>query len=242
MRPVLFKWRSLTVWSYPAMVYLGLVAGVVAGNVAAHAAGLNAFRVYVATLILFVPSLIGAKLFFVVSHWRHYRQGQRRIFNPQEGGAAQYGGLLLVLPSSIPVLAALHLRVGSYWDVGIFTILVLMIFGRIGCLLNGCCGGRPSGSRLSLRLPNDSGVWDRRIPTQFLEIGLALFLLFCAIAARRLMLFPGALFLLVTAGYAFGRVFLEFTRESYAGRFSIHQSISVALVIVSVTALIVRWP
>ena len=46
MRPVLFKWRRLTVWSYPAMVYLGLVAGVVAGNVAANAAGLDAFRVY----------------------------------------------------------------------------------------------------------------------------------------------------------------------------------------------------
>ncbi len=41
MRPILFQWRGLTVWSYPAMLYIGLVAGVVAGNVAAHAAGIE---------------------------------------------------------------------------------------------------------------------------------------------------------------------------------------------------------
>lgn len=34
VRPVLLRWRGYTIWSYPAMLYVGLVAGVAAGNAA----------------------------------------------------------------------------------------------------------------------------------------------------------------------------------------------------------------
>ena len=51
MRPVLFRWHGLTFWASPTFLYLGLVSGVFAGNAAAHAIGLDAFRVYVATLV-----------------------------------------------------------------------------------------------------------------------------------------------------------------------------------------------
>ena len=244
MRPVLFQWRGFTVQSYPAMVYLGLVAGVVAGNAAAHAAGVDAFRIYVASFILVVPALIGARLFYVASHWRLYRNNPRRIWNRNEGGAAQYGGLLLLLPCSVPVLAALHLPLGASWDMAVFSLLVLMIFGRIGCLLNGCCAGRPSKSWISLYLPNHRGVWDRRIPTQCLEAGWAAVLLVSAIAVRRWLPFPGALFLVVMAGYACGRLVLESTRDrnAEAARFTIHHAISVVMIVFSFATLTVRWP
>ena len=52
MRPILFQWRGLTVWSYPALLYVGLVLGVLAGNVAAHAAGVDALGVFEATFLL----------------------------------------------------------------------------------------------------------------------------------------------------------------------------------------------
>ena len=43
------------------MLYLGLVAGVAAGNVAARAAGIDAFRMFAATLVLIGPALVGAR-------------------------------------------------------------------------------------------------------------------------------------------------------------------------------------
>src|SRR5258708_14795850 len=177
MRPVLFRCRGFTPWSYPAMVYFGFVVGIVAGNIAAHAAHVDALRVYVATLVLIPAGLIGAKLLYVFSHWPLYRHNPRRIWDPSQGGAAQYGGLALVLPLSLPLLAALGLSFGAFWDVAVFTILLVMIFGRVGCLMNGCCAGRRSRSWITLYLPNRSGVWDRRIPTQCLETGLAAVLL-----------------------------------------------------------------
>ena len=146
MRRVLFRWRGLTVWSYPAMLYFGLVAGDVAGNLAAHVTGADAFRVFVATLILIPPAIAGARLLYVGAHWKQYRDSPGRIWNQQEGGMAMYGGMPVMLLLSVPVLAALGLGFGEFWDVAALTILTGMVFTKMGCLLNGCCAGRPSQS------------------------------------------------------------------------------------------------
>jgi len=244
VRPILLRWRRLTVHSYPALLFVGIVAGVAAGNVAAHAAGLDARRAYAATLLLIAPALAGARLLFVATHWNVYRRQPRRIWNRNEGGAAQYGGFILALLCSVPLVRALGLPFGAYWDATTFAILTGMIITRVGCLLNGCCAGRPSHSWLTLYLPNHLGVWDRRIPTPCLEAALAGVLLAGAVWAWPRLPFPGALFLLVATGYATGRLVLESARERRAGlsRFTIHHGISAAVIVSSVAVLAVRWP
>ena len=133
------------------MLYLGLVAGVTAGNLAAHAAGADAFRVFVATLILIPPALAGARVLYVGSHWEHYRSRKERVWDRREGGMAMYGGMPVMILLSIPLLAALKVGIGVFWDVASFTIMTGIVFAKIGCLLNGCCAGRPS--RLPRRAP-----------------------------------------------------------------------------------------
>jgi prolipoprotein diacylglyceryltransferase len=242
MRPVMFRWRGLTIWSYPAMLYDGLVAGVVAGNLAAHAASIDAFRVFVATFLLLVPALAGARLLYVASNWSTFRGRTDRIWDRREGGAAQYGGLLVTLPLSVPLLAALRLPIGSFWDVAAFTILVGMIFTRVGCLLNGCCAGRPA--RWGVYLPNHLGVWERRVPTQCLEATWAAVLLGGAAAVWARLPFPGALFLLVAGGYAVGRLALESAREHGPGaaKFTVPHAISLLIAVISFAVLAIRWP
>jgi phosphatidylglycerol:prolipoprotein diacylglycerol transferase len=243
MRPLLFEWRGIKVWSYPAMLYVGLVFGVVAGNIAAHAAGLDAFRVFVATLLLIPPSLLGARLLHVFTHWDIYRNDRRRIWDRNEGGQAQYGGLLVMVPLSFPLLALLDLPLGAFWDVAGFTIIVGMILTRVGCLLNGCCAGRPTET-WGVWLPNVEGVWKKRIPTQILEAAWAAVLLASMIKVWHLLPFRGALFLYVVAGYATGRLLLESARDLGPGasRFTIHHAISLGMIAVSLVAFTVNWP
>jgi len=226
------------------MLYLGLVCGVLAGNIASHIAGINAFRAYTATLILIIPALAGARLFYVAIHWNDYRHHPRRIWNRREGGYIMYGGLPLMLVCSIPLLHALRLQFGAFWDVATFTIFVGMILTRIGCLLHGCCGGRPSQSWFGVYLPDSQGVWKKRIPTQALEATCAAVILFSAAVVWRRMPFPGALFLFVTLGYSFARFIMEFARDRdpESGVFRVAHAVSMLAFTTSFFTLTLCWP
>lgn len=239
MRPVMFTFAGIEVHSYPAMQYLGLTAGVFAGNAAAHYTGINAFNVFVATVLLMFPCLAGARVLFLASHWDFYRQNPREIWNTRSGGAAQYGGILVGVPLSIPLLRALDLPFGAFWDIGGITIMTGMILTRLGCFLNGCCTGRPTDSFLGMYLPDHKGNWERRIPTQLLEVAWATTVVLTGISLWPSLPFEGALFIYISAGYATGRLVLESLREKkHEGqRFTIQHAISILIITVSVAAL-----
>jgi phosphatidylglycerol:prolipoprotein diacylglycerol transferase len=225
------------------MLYLGLVAGVVAGNVAAHAAQIDARRVFVATLILIPFCLVGSRLLYVASHWQRYRGDRARIWDRSDGGLSMLGGLPLAIPISVPLLAALGLPFAGFWDVAGFTILTGMVLTRVGCLLNGCCSGRSSQSWFGLKLPDRRGVWKRRIPTQCLEAGWALVLLGGAAAAWRVAPFPGAVFLGIMGAYSLGRLVLESMRElAVPGELTTAHIISGLMILCSTVALVILWP
>jgi prolipoprotein diacylglyceryltransferase len=65
-----------------------------------------------------------------------------------------------------------------------------------------------------MRLPDDRGVWERRIPTQLLEAGWAVLVLVGAAIALATRSSPGSIFLGVLAAYAAGRLLLEPTRQT----------------------------
>jgi len=225
------------------MLYIGLLIGVVAGNVASHKAGIDPLRTYVATMVLIVAALAGGRLLFVITHWNSYAGWRRALLGRKSGGASMYGGLVLALAVSVPLLRLLRLRFGAFWDGATFTMLTGMIFVRVGCLLNGCCQGKPSEGKLTLLLPDVNGVWEPRVPTQIYEAGLGVLLLAGAIAGWRWMTFPGELFLLVLAAYSAARFAIEFGRQQEQGQHRLREghAMSAILFISSFCALTFRW-
>src|SRR5262245_56729072 len=123
MRPVLFKLGDISIYSYPVMLYLGLALGLYAQHYAASRTQLNPTRTTIATLILLIPTLIGARLLFVLANWNFYRREPQRSWRTAEGGLAMYGGILLAILLSLPLLAALETPWGGFWDTASFTIL-----------------------------------------------------------------------------------------------------------------------
>ncbi len=243
MRPVLIECCGFRIYSYPAMLYLGLVAGIVAGNYAANLTDLDSAAVLVATMLLLVPALVGARLLFVAVHWRFYRRDPRRIWRRSDGGAAMLGGLPLAFLASLPLLSALDIPLGAFWDVATFTMLVGMIPTRVGCLLHGCCGGRATDGWFALYLPNHLGIWRRRIPTQILEGGLGIVLLLGSVYVWGHRPFPGAVFLAAVVGYSIGRLVLEPTREvqDKIGAFNVQQVVAAGLGMLALAAFVGTW-
>jgi phosphatidylglycerol---prolipoprotein diacylglyceryl transferase len=243
MHRILFSWRGHNIYSYPAMLYIGLLAGVFVGADVAQRAGISADRFAVAVVILLIPALAGSRLYFVLTRWEVYRHDPARIWQRKEGGMAMYGGFILAVPLSIPLLRALGLPFGSFWDAAVLTILLGMAFTRVGCFLNGCCSGRPSEAWFALFLPDHHGVWRRRIPTQIMEMIFALTLFGAAVALRGYSPFSGAIFCLVVAAYGVGRWYLESLREDETGGRdkTVLQVTSILLAIAALTGLVFVW-
>jgi prolipoprotein diacylglyceryl transferase len=243
MRKVLLSWHGYNIYSYPTMLYIGMVAGAFLGARIAQAAGLDADRFAIAIIILAVPSLVGSRLFFVLTAWETYRCEPRRIWRRSEGGMSMYGGLILAVPVSIPLLHVLDLPLAMFWDAATFTILLGMAFTRVGCLLNGCCGGRPTQIWFALTLPDQRGDWQPRYPTQLMEIAFAVLLLVGALLLRNRTPFQGALFCSAVAAYAGGRILLEGLREDASGGRdrAAMQTTSMVLIITALVGLAFIW-
>jgi phosphatidylglycerol:prolipoprotein diacylglycerol transferase len=152
---------------------------------------------------------------------------------------AMLGAVPCMLVASVPLLAWIGLPFWRFWDAATFCILTGMVFARVGCLLNGCCSGRETAGALGIRLPDQHGVWARRVPLPPMEAVVgALLLLGAALAMPRLRA-PGALFLLVVAAYAATRLALQplrAERERVAG-LDPQLAISAALVALALAAL-----
>ena len=222
LRPVLLTVRGRELHSYPCLFYLGSVAGTFAA--AAAAPDKLSVAVAFATTVLIVPALVGSRLMYVLTHVGAYRGRWRLAIRRSTGGGAMYGGLILALPLSVPLLRVLDVPFGTYWDAAVFALLVGMIFTRAGCLLNGCCRGT------------------RRIPTSVLEAALACVLLPGAFALHGGVPFKGALFLSALAAYATGRFALDFTRaERWNRGLTVAQATSVCALLGTLSVFVV-WP
>jgi phosphatidylglycerol---prolipoprotein diacylglyceryl transferase len=240
----LFSVGGRGVPSYTVMLYVGCVAGVLAGSAVAGAEKLNAHRFGLAAIVLLVLALAGARLWYVVQHLQRYRAEPRRIWSRSEGGSALYGGLVLSVGVSVPVLSLADLPFWAFWDAASITMLVGLILTRIGCLMNGCCAGRETSGVFGVWLPNHRGEWRRRFPTPLLEAGWASVVLAWALATRTDLPFAGATFASVIAAYAAGRLVLDSTREhaSVARAWRSNFVISGALLLVAVAVLVSGWP
>ena len=242
MYPVLFVWRGYRVFSYPAMLYVGLVTGLILQTLIAARAGLPHVRVYFATLTLLPIALAGSRVLYVMAHWPEFRRAPHLIWRRGEGGLAMYGGVPFMIAASIPVLALFRLPFWTFWDTAVFCISAGMAFARVGCLLNGCCAGRATSGWFAVWLPDQNGRWEWRIPTQLLELAVAVLLLAGAWLVVDRLHTPGQLFLSTVIAYASARVILQQTRDDRerAGRTDLHSMISLALILVALLFVVGR--
>ncbi|MGQ0648261.1 MAG: prolipoprotein diacylglyceryl transferase [Gemmatimonadaceae bacterium] len=226
---------------YPTMLLIGMSVGVALGTLFASRRGLPADRAFIGYTVLLVPALLGARVLHVIRKWPHYRANPRLILSRNDGGLALYGGLILTLIVSWPLLAALALPAARFWDGAAVVILVGMAFTKLGCHLNGCCAGRRTTGRWSVQLRRDPlGV--RRTPAQLLEGALALLLLTVLVPASTAYGAAGSLFWSASLGYAAGRFVLEGMRDTFDARRRLNSNrwISLALGGAALVALFIR--
>jgi phosphatidylglycerol---prolipoprotein diacylglyceryl transferase len=210
------------------MQYVGVLVGLTLGAEVTRRLGGDPNRFLIAGFVVFIPAVVGAHL------GPELLRGsvRRRSWLLPRGGSAVFLGLPPLLLTAPLVAWIVAIPAGVFLDGVAVAVTAGTIFGRIGCLLQGCCSGRPTRGRFGIQLTDAYGVRARRVPTQLLDAAWAAILLAALLLAVG-HLPAGACFFLGSVLYGCGRLITDFTRQERPrhGRLSRAQYVSLALIL-----------
>jgi phosphatidylglycerol:prolipoprotein diacylglycerol transferase len=174
------------------------------------------------------------------------------------GGLTYYGGFIGASIAGIALLRRDGFPAWKAADMAGFTVALGLGFGRMGCLLAGCCFGvrtdgplglsfppRSSASEAQFKLgvlPSISRASEPVLPTQLFESAMSLGIAaFCLLYLHPRKRFDGEVFAWFVGLYALGRFTLEFFRaDDRGGFFGLSTSQLLGLVLVGVAVALHR--
>jgi prolipoprotein diacylglyceryltransferase len=227
------------------MLYVGIYAGILTSAWLAERSGISPLRMGAGCLACALSALIGARIYHLLVFPPRYleKRSWAALWDPKSGGASIFGSLLAVAPFSIFMAYVLRIPAAVFWDHMSAGILMGSVWLRLGCVFNGCCGGRETQRWYGVCLHDTQCVRKRRIPVQFMEMawwllaGVGFILLWPKAFA------PGSYALGMLAWYGLGRFWLDSLRETpdtVAGGLRINQVVAGALALTAGGALLIR--
>lgn len=156
-----------------------------------------------------IAGFVGARLTFVAIYWTSYQSNLLGIVWPINSGFNPFGGLFFA--------AATMFFYGRYKQMSFWptmdALAPIIITGLICVSLADFLGGPGFGTATDLPWAIDQfGI--RRHPVQLYEVGIGLLALLAWWFYRERRAFNGHLFLLTTAVYCFGRLFVDAFRAN----------------------------
>ena len=158
---------GIPIRGYGVMLLLGVVCGV---GLAAHRAqrmGVNPEVIMSLAVWMTVPGILGARVFYVIQYWGSNFQADtlqgtmRNVFDITQGGLVVYGSLIGALLGFYIYTKKNNLPAFALADIIAPSMLLGLFFGRIGCLLNGCCYGGVCEYPWAIQFPDDSPPYIR---------------------------------------------------------------------------------
>jgi len=225
MHPVLLELGRLQIRSYGFMLAVSFLLGIWLAGRRAKRYGIDAQKILDLSVVIILAAVVGSRLLYVVFHLDQYRN-PLDVFALWQGGATFYGGFLLATAASYWWIQRNGLSFLTVADVCAPAIALGLVFTRIGCLLSGCCYGKPTDGPLGLVFPPDSPAGSAAAalaqemgrdtvalhPAQAYSSlkGLLIFLTLMLLAPK--LTKPGSTFGLLLVLYGIGRFVVDFFR------------------------------
>lgn len=218
MHSVAFQFGEFTVYWYGVLAAAGFLVAFWSSCRRAPREGFSPEVIMDLAPWLIGGAIVGARLFFVITRWREDFASRPfwEIFALRRSGLVWYGGLI---GASLATIVYARVRRAPLWklaDVIAPGIALGHVFGRIGCLMTGCCYGRPTELPWAIRFPTEH--WTAGVPvhpTQIYEALLNALLYAGLMLLYRRKRFDGQIFGSYLVGYALLRGFVEIFRGDY---------------------------
>ena len=172
-------------------------------------------------LWIIIGTIVGARALHVISYWKEEFADKpfTEVFMVWHGGLVFYGGLIGASLATVLYARSKRLPLWKLADALAPSISLGYFFGRLGCLMNGCCYGRPTDVPWAIHFPEGVTPYSTGVhPTQLYEscLGLALYGALAWLYRRKK--FDGQVFAAYLMSYAVLRSFVE----SFRGDYTVH--------------------
>lgn len=238
MRLELFKIFGLSIKGYGTMIALGICAALLLLDYRAKKRGYDEDGILNMSILTIIAGVLGGKLLYIITDLKEIIQNPSILKDVGYGFViygAVTGGALGVIYYSMRK----KWKVMKVLDLVIPSVALAQGFGRIGCLLAGCCYGKETTLPIGIVFNNSPfappGV--TRFPTQIIssifDFLLALFLLWYDKKERK----EGRVFACYVIIYSVGRFIIEFFRDDPRGNvgvLSTSQFIAIITVVIGI--------
>ena len=245
MKNELLKIGPFTVYGYGLMIAVGILAAYFTGERRAKKRGLPYEHVFNLVVWCVLGGFLGAKILYWITEWKSIVANPGFLGDTLTDGFVVFGGIIGGILTAYVYCRIKNLDFLRFFDTLMPSVALAQGFGRIGCLLAGCCYGRETNSAFSITF-HDSGVAPNGvalIPTQiyssildFIHYGILLFIL----KKQKKDGETAAAYLIF---YSAGRFVLEFFRGDLArgsvGALSTSQFISLFTFVAGIVLLLV---
>ncbi len=235
MDPIAFQIGSLAIRWYGIFAAAGFLAGYLMLQRRADRLGIGRERGADLAFLAMLGGILGARCLYVAQNWSYFRQHWVEIPRIDHGGLVFYGGFAGAGLAVIGFCRFKSLGILRIADLFAPVLPLGHAFGRLGCLLNGCCFGKPWQGLCSIRYPAASEVASVQqllglipthahpplpvFPVQLLAAVVNLAICAGLLAAEKRLGRPGRLFALYLIAYALTRFLVEFMRGDYVHTF-----------------------
>ena len=146
MHKIAFEFGPLTIHWYGVFVAAGFLVGLWTASRRGVRDNIAPEKIIDLGPWLILGAIIGARTLYVLSYWREEFASKPlwEVFMLKRGGLVFYGGLI---GSSLAYLIHARIKRLPVWKVADIlapSIALGQAFGRFGCLMTGCCYGRPT--------------------------------------------------------------------------------------------------
>ncbi|HHY84836.1 MAG TPA: prolipoprotein diacylglyceryl transferase [Verrucomicrobia bacterium] len=224
MHPVAFHIRSFSIYWYGVMIAVAFLVGLWTASRRGLLHGVPPEKVLDSGPWLIIGTLVGARALHVITYWQEGFAGKPwwEVFMIRHGGMVYYGGLI---GASLAFILYARFKKVPLWrmaDVLAPSIALGYVFGRIGCLLNGCCFGKACDLPWAITYPvghETHPPGQPAVPVHPSQVydSLLNLVLYAALAwLYRRKKFDGQIFAAYLLGFAVTRTIAETFRGDYS--------------------------
>lgn len=222
MKNDLFKIGPLTVHGYGLMIAIGVLAAYLMAEYRAKKKGLDPDKIFDLAIWCLLGGVLGAKLLYIIVEFKSILANPKELLHIMDGFVV-YGGIIGGIFSGYLFCKRKHISFLEYFDLVMPSIALAQGFGRIGCLLAGCCYGRETDSAFHIVFRNSAYAPNnvQLIPTQIIMSVLNFAHFFLLIFLAKRVKARGQVAACYLMCYSVGRFFMEYLRNDPRGNVSL---------------------